>query len=84
VFGVALFSNRDPIFPTPLWTPSVCIAVITHYIAWLGEFRLAIINSLISAELARSALENIIHLRKNLVILKPQVAIGQRLNAKKS
>jgi hypothetical protein len=51
VFGVALFPNRDPIFPTPLWSPSVCNAVMTDFIARLSEFRFAIISSLISTEL---------------------------------
>jgi len=30
VFGVALFSNHDPIFPTPLRSPSVCNAEKYH------------------------------------------------------
>jgi len=32
---------------------------------------------------ARSALENILHLREKLVILEPQVAIGQHFECKK-
>jgi hypothetical protein len=46
VFGVALFSNCKPIFPTPLQSPSVCNIVITDFIARLGELQFAIISSL--------------------------------------
>jgi len=51
VFRVALFHNRDPIYPTPLRSPSICNAMMTDFIARLGEFLFAIINSLISAGL---------------------------------
>jgi hypothetical protein len=48
---VALFLNRNPIFPTPLQSLFVCNAVMTDFIDQLGEFRFAIISSLISIEL---------------------------------
>jgi len=51
VFGVALFLNRDPIYPTPLRSPSVCNAVMIDFIARLCKFQFTIISSLISAEL---------------------------------
>jgi hypothetical protein len=35
VFGVALFLNRNPIFPIPLLSLSVCNAVMTNFIASL-------------------------------------------------
>jgi hypothetical protein len=33
VFGVMLFPNRDPIFPTPLQSSSFCNAVMIDFIA---------------------------------------------------
>jgi len=51
VFEVVIFPNRDPIFPTPLQSPSVCNAMMTDFITRLGKFRFTIISSLISAEL---------------------------------
>jgi len=49
--GVVLFSNRNPIFLTPLWSSSVCNAMMTDFIAQFNEFRFTIINLLISAGL---------------------------------
>jgi len=54
---VTLFPNRDLIFLTPLRSPSVYNVVMTNFIAWLGEFRFAIINSLISAGLKLAELQ---------------------------
>jgi hypothetical protein len=51
MFGMTLFLNRDPIFLTPLRSPSVYNAMMTDFIVMLNEFRFAIINSLILAEL---------------------------------
>jgi hypothetical protein len=48
---VALFPNSDPIFPTPLQSPSICNAVMTDFIARLDEFQFTIINLLIFAGL---------------------------------
>jgi hypothetical protein len=42
-----LFLNRDPIFPTPLRSPSIYNAMMTNFIARLDKFRFAIISSLI-------------------------------------
>jgi len=49
VFKVALFSNLDPIFPTPLRSLFVCNTVMIDFIARLGKFRFAIISSMILA-----------------------------------
>jgi hypothetical protein len=52
MFGVALFPNYDPIFPTILLrSPFVCNAMMIDFIARLDKFRFATISSLISAEL---------------------------------
>jgi hypothetical protein len=51
MIGVALFLNRDPIFPTPFRSPSIYNAMMIDFIARLGEFRFTIISSLISARL---------------------------------
>jgi hypothetical protein len=56
---------------------------MTDFIARLGEFRFAIINSQISTAQALPALKNILHLREKLMILEPQVAIGQRFECQK-
>jgi hypothetical protein len=48
---MSLFLNRDPIFLTPLQSPSVYNAVMTDFIAMLSEFRFAINSSLTLAEL---------------------------------
>jgi len=57
MFGVALFSNCDLIYLTPLRSLFVYNVVMTDFITWLGEFRFAIISSLISAELKLAELQ---------------------------
>jgi hypothetical protein len=78
VFGVALFPNHYPIFPTSLQLPSVGNAVMTDFIAMLGVFRFAINSSLILTELKLAPLWKISSTwKKSLVILESQVAIVQ-------
>jgi hypothetical protein len=55
---------------------------MTDFIAWLGEFRFAIISLLILADLKLASLW-ILHLKEKLVILEPQVAIGQSFECQK-
>jgi hypothetical protein len=77
VFGVALFLNRNP---TPLrlqrrddrfYNPARRVPIHNHQLADLGRAQ------------TRPVMENIFHLREKIVILKPQVAIGQRFECRK-
>jgi hypothetical protein len=57
MFEVALFLNRDPIFPTPLRSPSIYNTMMTNFIARLDKFKFATINSLILTGLKLTELQ---------------------------